>query len=168
MKKTRGRRERWKAAAHWGVIVLILHEVRLGQCECSSFTCAAGCDTYLACCCSTTFPLYSQAVVLHMTEAVVVSGPCVLFTFSLTCSYMAIGLLLKVMALQKLACLLTVLWDRSITICEPFVLGWKSRGMEDRPPQGCTGRQRLGLWWHRWDAAGPFKVSVREKEEMYH
>lgn len=96
-----------------------------------------------------------------MAEAVKVTGTGVLFTFSRTCSYMAIGLLLKVMALQKLACLLTILWDRSMTICEPFVLGWKSRGAEDRPPQGCTGRQRLDLWWHRWDAAGPFRVSVR-------
>lgn len=87
-------------------------------------------------------------------------------TFSRTCSYTAIGLLLKVMALQKLACLLTVLWDMSMTICEPLVLGWKSSGKGDKLLHGWMGRQRLGLWWHLWDVAGngPFRES-EEKDE---
>lgn len=70
------------------------------------------------------------------------------------------------MALQKLACLLTVRWDKSMTICEPFVLGWKSRGKDDRVPQGGVGGQRLGLWWHRLDAEGngPFRESERRKQ----
>lgn len=89
------------------------------------------------------------------------SSASVIFTFSRTCSYTAMGLLLKVMALQKLACLLTVLWDRSMTICEPLVLGWKSSGKDDKLPHGWMGRQRLGLWWHRCDVAGngPFRES---------
>lgn len=58
------------------------------------------------------------------------------------------GLLLKVMALQKLACLFTVLCDVSMTICEPLVLGWKSSGQDvDGLRHGWMGRQRLGLWW---------------------
>lgn len=84
------------------------------------------------------------------------TGTCLMrfFTFSRTCSYTAMGLLLKVMALQKLACLFTVLWDMSMTICEPLVLGWKSRGKADKLPHGWMGRQRFGLWWHRWDVTG--------------
>lgn len=94
------------------------------------------------------------------------SSASVIFTFSRTCSYTAMGLLLKVMALQKLACLLTVLWDRSMTICEPLVLGWKSRGKDDKLPHGWMGRQRLGLWWHRCDVAGngPFRESMMKTE----
>lgn len=91
----------------------------------------------------------------------------VLFTFSRTCSYTAIGLLLKVMALQKLACLLTVLCDISMMICEPLVLGWNSRGKEGKFPHCWMGRQRLGLWWQLWDVAGngPFRESIQKEEE---
>jgi hypothetical protein len=85
-----------------------------------------------------------------------------LHTLIRTCSYNATGLLLKVMALQKLACLLTVLWARSMAIWEPLVFGWKSKGLMARPllwpppttPHCWMGRQRLGLWWHRWVVEG--------------
>lgn len=59
------------------------------------------------------------------------------------------GLLLKVMALQKLACLLTVFWARSMTIWDPLAFGWKRSGLTGRGPPTLPhwiGRHLLGLW----------------------
>lgn len=70
-------------------------------------------------------------------------------TLRRTCSYSAMGLLQKVMALQKLACLLTVFWARSMTIWDPLAFGWKRSGLMGRGPPMVPhwmGRHLLGLW----------------------
>lgn len=61
------------------------------------------------------------------------------------------------MALQKLACLLTVFWARSMTICDPLAFGWNRSGLIVRDPPTVPhwmGRYLLVLWWHRWDVDG--------------
>lgn len=63
------------------------------------------------------------------------------------------GLLLKVMALQKLAWRFTAFCVVSMMIWDPFVWGWKSRGLMDRAPHCGMGRQCFCLWWHRWEEA---------------
>lgn len=37
------------------------------------------------------------------------------------------------------------------------------------PPHGCKGKQRFGLWWHRWavEGNGPPRESRREKERRF-
>lgn len=90
-------------------------------------------------------------------------------TLRRTCSYNAIGLLLKVMALQKLASLLTVFWARSMTIREPLAFGWKSSGLMGRLPHW-MGRHLLGLWWHRCDVDGngaPMESEARGKKKKH-
>lgn len=72
------------------------------------------------------------------------------------------------MALQKLACLLTVLWAGSITIWDPFASGWKSSGLTGRALPGpplWDGRHLLGLWWHRCDVVGSGPPRESEDEQ---
>lgn len=64
------------------------------------------------------------------------------------------GLLLKVMALQKLDWRFTAFCVVSMMIWDPFVWGWKSRGLTVRVPHCGMGRQCFCLWWHRWEEAG--------------
>lgn len=94
-------------------------------------------------------------------------------TLRRTCSYSAMGLLLKVMALQKLACLFTVFWARSMTIWDPLAFGWKSSGLIGRGPlmvPHWMGRHLLGLWWHRCDVDGngPPRESAAGREGQKH
>lgn len=92
----------------------------------------------------------------------------ILNTLRRTCSYTAMGLLVKVIALQKLACLLTVFWVRSMTIWVPLALGWNRIGLMGRPPPMVPhwiGRHLLCLWRHRCDVDGnwPPRESGRDR-----
>lgn len=80
------------------------------------------------------------------------------------------GLLVKVIALQKLACLLTVFWVRSMTIWDPLAFGWNRSGLIGRAPlmvPHWIGRHLLGLWWHRCDVDGNWPPRESDKETKH-
>lgn len=80
------------------------------------------------------------------------------------------GLLVKVIALQKLACLLTVFWVRSMTIWDPLAFGWNRSGLIGRAPPMVPhwiGRHLLGLWWHRCDVDGNWPPRESGKETKH-